>query len=672
LITAFKANQPKPIKFEFQNHNGYLKKLVFVSQDATAIMKNSSISCIEIDGTFKFLRPYILCIPVAIIHNSYVPLGISIGPAEEISLFQDCFHILCRNVQTHIQLIPILSDKGTAIRAFCQRNSLTQYYCITHLLRLIGTNNDLLYLCKKILNSNTEEESENFLKMSEEYPPNLESFDKLNTTLKKIGLNFNKEGQIEKLEDEFQKCCFCYRILKGIPKSTNHIESVHSHLNEIKVRHRNVWGSLYMILNLFRNRYSNIISAIQLNYKNSIEQIERSLHSMTSYELEMEFSIFNPSLSLCNCGQGTHFSQFYNVNIPCRHQLHLGVQFIDPKQLFHIQFDTPQTFTIVDIVLDNVIEFIEPPKKPKKLEAVSDNLLIEINNDLLPQTQLFEFVRHSVKKLLGNRFSSKSNEKIYNAFYYGQYAASILRGLSDKVFRTVLIHYCYLAACRSNSDAFNIVPKKNIELNTNFDDTIQSNQVYDTRNSTPYSSNESLIEYIGGAETADSLYQKGLDYSIGIDVEKDFEKAMKYFQAAYQQGNVKALTLIGGLYRDGNGVDQNFLTAKTYFEVAALHDDPMAFCNLVLLYQSGYGVELNFSVALEYFQRAVDLDHPFAYCHLGLIYKIGIEVSWNYELTKVYVEKSALKGIPKAMCELANLYEEGNRVSKMKAWQITG
>jgi hypothetical protein len=68
----------------------------------------------------------------------------------------------------------------------------------------------------------------------------------------------------------------------------------------------------------------------------------------------------------CKCGQGTQFSRFHNGDILCRHQLELGAQFIDPTQLFHYQFATPQTFTILDLELHDAIEFVDSPKKPKK------------------------------------------------------------------------------------------------------------------------------------------------------------------------------------------------------------------------------------------------------------------------------------------------------------------
>lgn len=74
---------------------------------------------IQLDASFYALSPYVYCVPLAIINNASLPLGLVIGPSEHQNLFNEFFNLLeSYNLLFHIKDFPILSDQSTAIRIF--------------------------------------------------------------------------------------------------------------------------------------------------------------------------------------------------------------------------------------------------------------------------------------------------------------------------------------------------------------------------------------------------------------------------------------------------------------------------------------------------------------------------------------------------------------------------
>ena len=59
--------------------------------------------------------------------------------------------------KTILQNLPILSDGGSGLEKFAKELNLTQFLCIHHLLKMVGSSTFLGKLASKILMSQTEE-----------------------------------------------------------------------------------------------------------------------------------------------------------------------------------------------------------------------------------------------------------------------------------------------------------------------------------------------------------------------------------------------------------------------------------------------------------------------------------------------------------------------------------
>ena len=90
---------------------------------------------LEIDVSFKACKPFKYCIYHWIIFNVSIPLALSI---EDI---YDMLFIRCKKhgLKTeNFEGKEVLSDVGTAIKAFCQIHNMEKNYCHYHILNAFG------------------------------------------------------------------------------------------------------------------------------------------------------------------------------------------------------------------------------------------------------------------------------------------------------------------------------------------------------------------------------------------------------------------------------------------------------------------------------------------------------------------------------------------------------
>ena len=114
----------------------------------------SRAQCIEIDASFYVMHPHVFTIPLAIVANESIPLGLSVGPTESSLLFEQ-FYTFIKSVDDDayekLKVIPVLSDEGSAIEKFCNDNKIRQFLCYTHLIRKFGANTQLGGIVKGLL-----------------------------------------------------------------------------------------------------------------------------------------------------------------------------------------------------------------------------------------------------------------------------------------------------------------------------------------------------------------------------------------------------------------------------------------------------------------------------------------------------------------------------------------
>jgi hypothetical protein len=96
----------------------------------------------------------------------------------------------------------------------------------------------------------------------------------------------------------FYACCAAYRIERGIPISTNSIESVHGHLNEGLPRHLTPIYCLNVAHKLINNRYETLQDAINRSFKKVIDKIDKSFKVQLKHQWKNNAHTIAPTIAL--------------------------------------------------------------------------------------------------------------------------------------------------------------------------------------------------------------------------------------------------------------------------------------------------------------------------------------------------------------------------------------
>jgi len=98
---------------------------------------------------------------------------------------------------------------------------------------------------------------------------------------------------------------------------------------------------------------------------------------------------------------------------------------------------------------------------------------------------------------------------------------------------------------------------------------------------------------------ADALARGTAAYSRG-----DYVLAAQQLSPLAQQGNAKALGLLGYLYEHGFGEPQDYDAAADFYTRGAVQGNPFAQAMLGLMYDKGHGVPLDFILAYKWLNLA--------------------------------------------------------------------
>ena len=154
----------------------------------------------------------------------------------------------------------------------------------------------------------------------------------------------------------------------------------------------------------------------------------------------------------------------------------------------------------------------------------------------------------------------------------------------------------------------------------------------------------------------EELYALGKRYYYGTDTEKDYTKAVKYFQKAADQGLANAQDQLALCYYYEKGIGQDYGKAAQWWQKAADQGQTNAQYNLGFCYKNGQGVPKNPSKAAEWFQKAADQGYQKAQYSLGLCYKNGQGVPMDPAKAVEYFQKAADQGLASAQDDLALCY----------------
>jgi SEL1 protein len=98
----------------------------------------------------------------------------------------------------------------------------------------------------------------------------------------------------------------------------------------------------------------------------------------------------------------------------------------------------------------------------------------------------------------------------------------------------------------------------------------------------------------------------GIIYFYGSGVEKNYAKALQYFQMSADQGYVEGHFLLGIMYYFGYGVKKDYKMAVKYFNLAAQLGHVLGYFNLAQMHATGTGVLRSCTTATELYKNVAE------------------------------------------------------------------
>lgn len=129
------------------------------------------------------------------------------------------------------------------------------------------------------------------------------------------------------------------------------------------------------------------------------------------------------------------------------------------------------------------------------------------------------------------------------------------------------------------------------------------------------------------SDQAAASYYLGVMNQQGWGVIADAEKAAHFYQIAAEQGHLRALHNLAGLYHRGRGVAQDLEQALALYRRAAGLGSAKAAHRLGLIYFQGDGVARDFVLARQWWQKAFNGGEADSGYNLGILYKRGLGIS---------------------------------------------
>jgi uncharacterized protein len=129
-----------------------------------------------------------------------------------------------------------------------------------------------------------------------------------------------------------------------------------------------------------------------------------------------------------------------------------------------------------------------------------------------------------------------------------------------------------------------------------------------------------------------------------------------------ENGDPKAMTLLGWLYANGEGVRNDDQIALSWYKLAADRGDREAMFELAMFRLRGRGGPRDRDGAVALLERAASRGHIAAAYNLALLYLGGQELPRDFAKAAALLRPAADAGNPEAQYALATLYKEGRGV----------
>ena len=157
---------------------------------------------------------------------------------------------------------------------------------------------------------------------------------------------------------------------------------------------------------------------------------------------------------------------------------------------------------------------------------------------------------------------------------------------------------------------------------------------------------------------------EGDRYYNGEGIEKDFAKAVEWYEKAALQGYAEGQYYLGYCYYEGEGVEQNFSKAAELYIKASEQGYARAQQKLAICYFMGEGVDQDIDKAFEWCKKSAEQGRAYAQYLLGYCYYNGQGTEQDLKQAVLWFEKAAVQGDADAQYYLGDCYLEGEGVEE--------
>ena len=110
------------------------------------------------DASFKFTKPFCYSMPLMVLYNRSIPIGLSVAITEKNELYS--------RFLDHIEIssnTSVLCDLGKALHSVCKEYHLNRFICHRHLIERFNSNSLCGYLITKLCQIKTFDKYNKFI-----------------------------------------------------------------------------------------------------------------------------------------------------------------------------------------------------------------------------------------------------------------------------------------------------------------------------------------------------------------------------------------------------------------------------------------------------------------------------------------------------------------------------
>lgn len=176
-----------------------------------------------------------------------------------------------------------------------------------------------------------------------------------------------------------------------------------------------------------------------------------------------------------------------------------------------------------------------------------------------------------------------------------------------------------------------------------------------------YGEAAAMFKKLAKQDDPDALFYLGLSHYEGHGVDRDHDKAFRYFQRAREALQKDAFAYLGLCHEHGHGTDVDLDKAYQLYATAAEHGSKTGLLHQARCLEKGIGTEKQKAKALKCYVRLAKMDDAYAMYRIGKAYLIGDGIRKSMESAYEWLNKALVKGSVDAMNYLRYIHVNNDR-----------